>query len=150
MAEIPQRLKTKSNEWLAQRVMSLEDALMKCSTERDDLNAAFTSLSGLVMEQDPNKWAAWTQTHPAAEPVRETTPQQERHITNPYITPETEMLLIDVALAYDLPKRRSRISGKQVANISAAIRKAAEVALQVALNPVERESARERKEEQAK
>jgi hypothetical protein len=61
MEKIPQRLKTKSNEWLAMRVMSLEDTLTKCNTERAELDRAFTSLSGLVMEQDPDKWAAWAQ-----------------------------------------------------------------------------------------
>jgi hypothetical protein len=38
----------------AQRIAELE-------AERDELNAAFTSLSGLVMEQDPDKWEVWTQ-----------------------------------------------------------------------------------------
>jgi len=45
---IPQRLKTQSNEQLAQRVMQLEDALVKCNAERNDLNAAFNSLSDAV------------------------------------------------------------------------------------------------------
>jgi hypothetical protein len=54
MADIPQRLKTKSQDWLARRVMQLEDALTSCATERDELNAAFTSLSQLVYENQPH------------------------------------------------------------------------------------------------
>ena len=45
---IPQRLKMQSAEQLAQRVMQLEDALVKCNSERQDLNAAFNSLSDAV------------------------------------------------------------------------------------------------------
>jgi hypothetical protein len=77
MADIPQRLKTKSQDWLARRVMQLEDALVSCATERDELNAAFTSLSGLVMEQDPDKWEVWSALDPAAAELQRERRQNE-------------------------------------------------------------------------
>lgn len=54
MSEIPQRLKSKSPSWLALEVMELENALEKCAAERAELDAAFTSLSQLVYENQPH------------------------------------------------------------------------------------------------
>jgi hypothetical protein len=66
-------------------------------------------------------------------------------MANPYITPETERLLTRVATTYGLPKRRNWRTGRQSINISAAIRKAAEVALQAA-DPAAAELQRERRQ----
>jgi hypothetical protein len=54
----------------AQRIAELE-------AERDELNAAFTSLSGLVMEQDPDKWEVWSADPAAAELQRERRQNEE-------------------------------------------------------------------------
>jgi hypothetical protein len=45
--------------------------------ERDELFAAFTSLSGLVMEQDPDKWEVWSADPAAAELQRERRQNEE-------------------------------------------------------------------------
>jgi hypothetical protein len=52
MIAIPQRLQTQSHDWLARRVIALENALEQCSADRDEISAAYTSLSKLVMQRD--------------------------------------------------------------------------------------------------
>jgi hypothetical protein len=57
-------------------IIDLRNENKRLRRELAELNAAFTSLSGLVMEQDQDKWAAWTQTHPAAELARKEEPER--------------------------------------------------------------------------
>ena len=53
MRQVPQRIKMKTVEQLWARVIELENALEKCAHERAELDAAFTSLSQLVYENQP-------------------------------------------------------------------------------------------------
>jgi hypothetical protein len=50
---------------LSSRITELENQLGKAHQERDDLDAAFTNLSALVMEREPEKWAVWLEAQKA-------------------------------------------------------------------------------------
>lgn len=54
MTSIPPRIKSKNHAQLCERVVELEAALDKCNKERAELDAAFTSLSQLVYENQPH------------------------------------------------------------------------------------------------